>query len=68
VGNTTIVQLWPEQPDLESGDRGVLVRTAAQLYLVGYHAGRWRYRKVNRALGGTGPGSPAAARAISRTR
>ncbi|WP_177340756.1 hypothetical protein [Comamonas thiooxydans] len=54
VGNTTIVQLWPEQPDLESGDRGVLVRTEGQLYLVGYHAGRWRYRKVNRALGGTG--------------
>lgn len=54
VGNTTIVQLWPEQPDLESGDRGVLVRTAAQLYLVGYHAGRWRYRKVNSAFGGTG--------------
>ena len=54
VGNTTIVQLWPEQPDLESGNRGVLVRTEAQLYLVGYHAGRWRYRKVNRALGGTG--------------
>lgn len=54
VGNTTIVQLWPEQPDLESGDRGVLVRTVAQLYLVGYHAGRWRYRKVNRVFGGTG--------------
>ena len=52
VGNTTIVQLWPEQADLESGDRGVLVRTAAQLYLVGYHAGRWRYRKVNGAFGG----------------
>ncbi|MDH1337670.1 hypothetical protein N5D77_26920, partial [Comamonas thiooxydans] len=54
VGNTTIVQLWPEQTDLESGDRGVLVRTAAQLYLVGYYAGRWRYRKVNSAFGGTG--------------
>lgn len=54
VGNTTIVQLWPEQSDLESGDRGVLVRTAAQLYLVGHHAGRWRYRKVNRVFGGTG--------------
>lgn len=54
VGNTTIVQLWPEQSDLESGDRGVLVRTAAQLFLVGYHAGRWRYRKVNRVFGGTG--------------